>query len=161
MLENQANEFDWSLWFQWLMATTVGWLFGRFFLPNLAIITIGLGMGILQAIVLREHLANPWLWILATTVGWGIPGIILFFLNPSGLEFFNGLLIGITLGFAQWLILRTIVALSGWWIIMNVVAWTTGMAFLPGILTTGVMAGLITATTLALLLRNRIDMPVK
>lgn len=137
------------------MGTSIGWLLGRFLLPNLAIVTIGLAIGILQAVILRDQITNAWRWVLATTVGWSIPGLILLFLNPSGTDFVNGVLIGICLGTAQWLILRTEIYGAGWWIVMNIVAWTTALAYLSGIVLSGVMAGLITGTALALLLRNR------
>lgn len=155
MSEDHTERFDWALWFLWMMATTVGWLLGRFLLPNLSVVTIGLAIGILQAVVLRDEIRQPWRWVLATTIGWGIPGLILFFINPANLDFLTGLLVGISMGIAQWTVLRFEVRWAGWWIIMNIVAWTTGFALLPGILLTGVMAGLITATAVALLLMNR------
>jgi hypothetical protein len=68
------------------------------------------------------------------------------------MDFLTGLLIGLTTGSAQWLILRREVHWAGWWIAINVIAWTTGLAFLPGLISTGAMVGLITATALALLL---------
>jgi predicted branched-subunit amino acid permease len=40
--------FDWALWFEWIMATTLGWVLGRLLFPNLSIVTIGLALGILQ-----------------------------------------------------------------------------------------------------------------
>lgn len=155
MSEYQNRTFDWGLWFLWMMATTVGWLLGRFLLPNLSVVTIGLAIGILQAFVLREEVQQPLRWILATTIGWAVPGLLLLFANPIGTDFLNGLLVGVSMGVAQWLILRQEVRWAGWWIIMNIIAWTTGFALLPGILLTGVMAGLITATALGLLLMNR------
>jgi hypothetical protein len=37
---------------------------------------------------------------------------------------------------------------------VNIIAWTTGMALFPGIVLTGVMAGLITATAVTLMFKN-------
>lgn len=88
--------------------------------------------------------------------GWLVDsGLDLAVPQPSGTDFVNGVLIGICLGTAQWLILRTEIYGAGWWIVMNIVAWTTALAYLSGIVLNGVMAGLITGTALALLLRNR------
>jgi len=149
----KAAPFDGVLWFQWIMATAVGWLLGRFLLPNLSFWTIGLAIGILQGIVLQHRIRKSWQWILATAVGWMLGSFIILFVVPQGMDFLAGAVAGLAMGTAQWVILRREIQWSGWWIVMNVVAWTTGMAFLPGILLTGTMVGAITGIALALLLR--------
>jgi uncharacterized YccA/Bax inhibitor family protein len=50
-------------------------------------------------------------------------------------------------------VLRSELDWAGWWIVISVVAWTTGMALLPGVMLTGVMAGAITGLALILLIR--------
>ena len=140
------------LWFLWIMATSVGWVLGRLLLPNLALVTVGLAIGILQWFLLQRRFKQAWQWILATTVGYTLGSAISNFAIPQGMDFLAGLLIGLTTGSAQWLILRREVHWAGWWIAINVIAWTTGLAFLPGLISTGAMVGLITATALALLL---------
>ena len=72
---------------------------------------------------------------------------------PKDMDFLAGMIIGITTGTAQWLVLRNQVYWAGWWILINIVGWTTGMALLPGLMLTGVMAGVVTGFALALLLR--------
>jgi hypothetical protein len=134
------------------MATSVGWVLGRLFLPNLALVTVGLAIGILQWFLLQRRFKNAWQWILATTAGWTAGSVITYAAIPQGMDFLAGLLIGLSTGSAQWLILRREVHWAGWWIAINVIAWTTGLAFLPGLISTGAMVGLITATALALLL---------
>ena len=134
------------------MATSVGWVLGRLLLPNLALVTVGLAIGILQWFLLQRRFKQAWQWILATTVGYTLGSAISNFAIPQGMDFLTGLLIGLTTGSAQWLILRREVHWAGWWIAINVIAWTTGLAFLPGLISTGAMVGLITATALALLL---------
>ena len=69
------------------------------------------------------------------------------------MEFLAGVLIGMTTGTAQWLILRREVYWAGWWYAISVVGWTTGMARLPGVILTGVMVGVVTGIAVELLLR--------
>jgi hypothetical protein len=145
--------FDWVLWFQWIMATALGWILGRFLLPNLAIVAIGVALGILQWLVLQHRIQNAWRWIPATFLGWVLGSTLILAAPSQGVDFFAGMILGITIGVAQWLILRREVHWAGWWIVINVVAWTTGMALLPGLLSTGAMAGALTGIALELLLR--------
>lgn len=136
------------------MATTLGWVLGRFVLPNLAFVTIGIALGTLQWFLLQQRIHKAWWWIIATTVGWLVGSTIIFSLIPGVADFLAGIIVGITTGTAQWLVLRREVYWSGWWVAINVVAWTTGMALLPGILLTGVMVGIITGVAIELLLRS-------
>jgi len=154
MSKSKIFSFDWFFWFQWLMATTLGWILGRFLLPNLAFVTIGIGLGIFQWLILQHRIRNAWQWIIVTAIGWLFGSIIIMTLLPDGMDFIAGIIIGIGVGTAQWLVLRHEIHWAGWWIAINVVAWTTGMAFLSGILLTGVMAGVITGFALELLFRN-------
>ncbi len=143
--------FDWGFWFQWFMATALGWVLGRFLLPNLALVTTGLAIGILQWYTIRQRFKAAWRWIVASTLGWALGAALILFLVPAEAAFLAGVVTGLTLGTAQWLLLRREVSWAGWWIPINIVAWTTGFAFLSGMLLTGVSAGLITATAMALL----------
>ncbi len=154
-------DFDWGLWFQWLMATATGWVVGRFLLPNLAFVVVGISLGVLQFFVLQHRLRAAWRWIGATALGWALGSLVVMAAIPPGLDFTAGVVIGAATGAAQWLILRREVPWSGWWIVMNVVAWTTGLALLPGIFLTGAMAGLVTATALAVLLAFESGDPAK
>jgi hypothetical protein len=135
------------------MATSVAWILGRFLLPNLAFWIIGLALGILQWLILQQRVPHAWQWILATTLGWVVGAIPVVFIFPQGFDFLAGVATGLTVGGAQWLVLRRQVHWSGWWIMMNVVAWTTGYALLPGVLLTGIVVAVITATAIALLFR--------
>jgi len=145
--------FDWALWFEWIMATTLGWVLGRLLFPNLSIVTIGLALGVLQWFILQHRIRQPWRWVLATTLGWSLGAMFLFIAIPNSIEFIAGLVVGLTTGSAQWLVLRREVYWAGWWIIINVVACTTGLALLSGFLLTGAMAGAITGFAMELLLR--------
>lgn len=153
MSGSKTLSFDWAFLFLWLMATTVGWLLGRFIFPNLAFFVIGIALGVLQWFVIQHKITNSWRWILATAIGWSLGSVIILFLIPTGMDFLAGVVVGVTTGIAQWLILRREVYWAAWWIMISIVAWTTGMALLPGIMLTGVMAGVITGIALELLLR--------
>jgi hypothetical protein len=153
MSESKFVIFDWAFWFQWIMATTLGWVLGRFLLPNLAFVVIGIALGIMQWFVLRGHIRKSWQWIIATIVGWTAGSTLVLLLAADGVEFLTGVILGCTVGTAQWLVLRMEVEWNGWWLIINVVAWTTGMALLPGLLSTGALIGAITGIALGLLLQ--------
>lgn len=154
------ERFNWGFWFTWLMATATGWVLGRFLVPNLSLVTTGLAIGILQWFSLSFHYKQAWHWILFTTLGWALGAALILFLVPAhgtdgstrDVDFLAGVVTGVTVGCAQWLFLRTRLQLAGWWIPINIVAWTTGFAFLSGLLLTGVSVGLITATALMLLM---------
>ena len=153
MYETNHHSFDWALWFYWLMATSLGWVLGRFLLPNLAFVTIGLGLGVFQWLVVNQRIKNSWQWILVTTLGWALGSVIVMTLIPDGMDFLAGVITGLTLGTAQWWMLRNELRWAGWWIMINIVAWTTGFALIPGLILTGVLAGLIAGTALGLLFR--------
>lgn len=136
------------------MATTVGWVLGRFLLPNLAFITIGIGLGVLQWLILQYRIKHAQQWILATIFSWTLGSSVILFLMPDVNDFIAGLVIGVATGTGQWLVLRRELHWAGWWIPINVVAWTTGMALLPGVILTGIMAGLVTGIAIELLLRT-------
>ncbi len=135
------------------MATSLGWILGRFLLPNLAILTVGLSIGILQWVILRQRLSDSWGWVLATAVGISLASLFNLVFIPTEMSFSAGFVLGICVGAAQWLIIRTKVEWSGWWIVINIVAWTTGIAFISGFLSTGALVGSITGIALELLLR--------
>jgi len=146
--------FDWALWFFWIMATTWGWLLGSLILPGVTMIIAGVLIGIFQWLVLQGRIANSWRWIAATSVGWIVGYLITLFLLPNEFEFLQGMVIGLTTGFAQWMILRQELHWAGWWIIFSVIGWTTGLTLLPGVLLTGTMAAALTGIALEILLRN-------
>jgi hypothetical protein len=109
-------------------------------------------MGLLQWLLLQHRFVNAWWWIIATTAGWSFGSFLVMNWVPAGMDFLTGLVTGAALGFAQWLFLRPKLSYSVWWIVINIVAWTTGFALLPGILLTGVIVAVLTGTCLCLLL---------
>lgn len=135
------------------MATTLGWLLGRFILPGISLVTSGFLVSVFQWLVLQGRIFRPWRWIIATTLGWTSGYLIALFLLPPGLEVLEGLVIGLITGIAQWIILRSQVQWAGWWIIFSVIGWVTGLTLVPGILSTGTMAGSLTGLCLEILAR--------
>jgi len=155
--KNQGNlSVDWAFLFYWLMATTFGWLLGWLLLPAIALVTAGVGAGIVQCFVLYRRIPKAWRWILATAVGW-LAGVMLVIpLVPPGIGLLSGAIIGTTTGTAQWWLLRRQVQWAGWWIVTSMLAWAIGLAIgldpLPRVVLSGVMAGTMTGLVLNLLL---------
>ncbi len=154
MSKDDRPVFDTVFWFQWIMATTLGWLLGSLLLPNISTVSAGVGVGIMQWPVLYRRVSRAWRWTLATAVAWIVGSILLLVAVPSGLQILlAGLILGPLVGLAQWLILRQEVHWAGWWIVISAMAWITALTLLPGILATGAMAGAIAGLALSLLLR--------
>jgi hypothetical protein len=156
MPEQKVVSFDWALWFLWIMATTLGWLVTNFLAIGVSYIAAGFAISLLQGFVLQNRISRTFRWVVAGTTGWAIGWLIVLFAVPSGLEILNGLVVGLAMGIAGWLVLRREVHWAGWWIILSVVGWTTGLALVPGFLSTGSMAGALTGIALEFLLRNPI-----
>jgi hypothetical protein len=87
--------------------------------------TMGLGIGVLQEVLLRRLVPGLQRWTLFTGVGFAAGA----FLAQWGLPFFLGLGVGLM----QWLVLRRDLNKTGWWPVMNVVAWPLGSIFGGGL----------------------------
>ncbi len=135
------------------MATTLGWILGGLITSLLTIVISGFLVGIFQWLVLLGRITRPWRWIFASFCGWTIGYFITFYGVLREFEIFYGAIIGLTVGIAQWVILRSEVHLAGWWIIFSIVGWTTGLTLLPGVMITGTIAGVLTGVALEILLR--------
>ncbi len=134
------------------MVTTVGWILAGAIFSGIAVIASGFTVGTLQWMVLQYRIARAWRWIIASVSGWVAGALIAFFITPAGIDLLGSLMIGAATGFAQWLILREELHWAGWWIPISIVAWTTGLALLPGLLSTGALAGAVTGIALVLLM---------
>jgi hypothetical protein len=153
-LISRILSFDWALLFFWLMATALGWVLGGAVFPGLGFVTTGLAVGIFQSLVLQGRIRKPWRWVLATTAGMAAGNLIVLFAIPPQFGIVDGVVIGLTTGMAQWLVLRREVQWAGWWIAFSLIGWTTGLTFFPGFMLPGVMAGILTGLALEILLRN-------
>lgn len=144
--------FDSAFWFQWIIATTVGWVLARVLLPTIADVAAGVGASALQWPILYGRIPKAWRWVVASASAWIAGSILLLITLPADLGFLmGGAILGAVLGVAQWLILRHEVRWAGWWIVMSIIAWITGLTLIPGILSTGALAGALTGVTLMLL----------
>ncbi len=148
--------FDWVLWFQWLLATTLGWVLGLVLGGEVG---IGLFVGLAQWLVLRRYLSGAGWWILASTIGWFLGWAIItsgLIVPPGGglvASMIAGAVFGLTMGVAQWIILRNWVNVAGMWMLLSVPGWTLGLLGLLGMLLVGVVVGVITGFGLDFLLR--------
>jgi hypothetical protein len=134
------------------MATTLGWLIGSTVFQGIPFIISGVIIAALQWAILFKRIPNAWRWIIHSSIGW-IVGYILVIVFVPGMSFLLGPIVGGILGITQWLLLRDIVDLSAWWILMSILAWTTGLTLMPGVLTSGSLPGALTGLTLVILLR--------
>ena len=158
---SRANKswFDWYLWFLWIVATSLGWVLSQLLLPSIGPVIAGFSIGIMQWFILRDRISKSWRWSIFTGIGWAIGAFIVLFAFPNEYVFPYGIIIGVTTGIAQWFILRGEIFYSGWWILISILAWFTGLSMMPGLLTTGTLAGLLTGIAIELLLRNTKPQP--
>jgi hypothetical protein len=155
--ENERTSIEWGTWFQWVLATTVGWVAGWVLAGEVG---IGIGVGITQWLVLRQLVRQAGWWIWASTVGWFmgwalvVTGIILPAGSGEGLtSVIAGAVLGAAMGIAQWLVLRRLVYQAGWWVFASTIAWTVALTGLLGRTVVGTVAGALTGFMLDWLLR--------
>jgi hypothetical protein len=146
---------------------TEEFLFGYIFVP-----AAGILMGIAQFGLLRRYLPRMGWWVLATAGGWslglvlilqGILEVLTHFWGAETIYRFWAFvlafsLLGLSIGFGQWLVLRRRLPRAGWWIGANVLGWgllgvaakvdTQGQYLLLFLL----LSACVTAATLALLM---------
>jgi len=63
MLDQNKFTFDWVLWFQWMMATTLGWFLGGILVPGIGLLTSGIGIGVFQSFILVGWFERSWRWM--------------------------------------------------------------------------------------------------
>ena len=153
MTETKSESLDWALWFYWIMATTLGWLAGSLFSSVIPIVISGVAVAAFQWSVLYKRIPKAWRWAVYSAVAW-IAGYILFVIFvPQQTSFLLGPLLGGLLGIVQWFILRNELDWAGWWIPISILAWTTGLTVVPGLLSSGALPGALTGLALVILLR--------
>jgi len=151
----KTANFDWAVWFKWIIATTMGWILAVAIFSGIPYIAAGFTLGVLQWLVLQHRIRHAVRWILASAMGSTLGGIFGYFIAPLNLPSLSGLVVGLTVGIAQWLILRQEILWAGWWIPISVIAWITGIGFVPGLFSTGAVAGAISGLALVFLLPNQ------
>ena len=99
---------------------------------GIAGVVMGLGLGFAQWIVLRRYLTNAGWWIVATAIGFTLGGALLGFGTTSELAHRGlssesvGLVLGLSSGIFQWVVLRSQVVAAGFWIPANTAAFGLG-----------------------------------
>lgn len=149
-MPREERPFNWQLWLQWILATTLGWLLGGAILP----LELGAGaaIGFLQWLVLRPLIGQAGWWIGASTVGWLLGWGLLTILPPQIV--FGGAILGVTTGIAQWFVLRKWTLHASWWPLISALAWIIGLSnFIAGETLVGAVVGAITGIALELLMR--------
>lgn len=145
-------------------------LFSYIFVP-----TAGILMGLAQYVLLRTYLPRMGWWVLATAGGWSLGLVLMSIVIFRALTYFLGdeaiyaswaiplalILMGLSIGFGQWLLLRRRLPRAGWWIAANALGWgllgvmATGDAmdelWLLG-MAMGLAPACVTAATLAMLM---------
>ncbi len=150
-MQNRATSpFNWSFWFQWVLATTLGWILGGLLPGDL---WIGVTVGVLQWLVLRPLVHQAGWWISLSSVGWAMGHVVVVTAMPVGDEVLIGSVLGAMMGIAQWFILRRWFRGGGWWIVASTAGWGLGLFGLMGALLIGAVAGIVTGIVLELLLR--------
>lgn len=133
------------------MATTLGWLLGSIFFQGIPVVISGVAVAAFQWAVLYKRIPKGWRWLLASSLGWIIGYILFMIFLSADFGFLLGPVLGGTVGIAQWFLLRKEVYWAGWWIIMSILAWTTGLTLFPGLLSSGALPGALTGLALVIL----------
>jgi hypothetical protein len=153
MPDQQRVTFNWGLWLQWVVATTLAWVLAWILPIDLIFVGLGLVLGLLQWLVLRQHLSQAGWWVLASGVGWALGWVLAFVAISPEVGILAGTVVGASVGVAQWLVLRRERYQAGWWIAVSILGWTVGLVGFMGIFLVGAVAGAVTGVALELLLR--------
>jgi hypothetical protein len=153
MTETKSDSLDWALFFYWIMATTLGWLAGRMFFQGIPIVISGVAIAGFQWTVLYKRIPGSWRWAVYSAIAWIVGYILFVILFPEEMGFLFGSIMGAILGVVQWFILKEEFDFAGWWIVISMMAWTTGMTIMPGPLTSGSLPGALTGLTLVVFFR--------
>lgn len=149
--QETPSTIDWGLWFQWVLVTTLGWIIGVLLIGDIG---IGIGIGVAQWVVLRQLGPKAAWWMIASALGWtaGWALVVSGAVVPSGAgpvsSLLAGAILGGTLGAAQWVVLRWFFSLAGWWIVVNILAWSIALTGVLGNFLVGAAAGAITGLAL-------------
>ena len=153
MSDTKSEAMDWALWFYWIMATTLGWLAGSLLFSGIPVIIAGVAIAALQWSVLYKRIHKAWRWGVFSALAWIIGYILFVIFLESNMSVLLGPVMGGTVGVVQWFLLSEEVDWAGWWIVISILAWTTGLVLVPGLLTSAALPGALTGLTLVILFR--------
>ncbi len=130
------------------------------FIPVVSLLT-----GVMQYGLLRRYLPRMGWWVLATTGGWLLGMLLIFgwlsFWAYDSRDMDLGFIVlGLSIGVGQWLLLRRRLLRAGWWIVASVVGWglfglIMGGSFGQfGLIVLGLLPACVTAAMLALLMNR-------
>lgn len=149
-LNSHPNKFDWVFVLQWVLVTTCGWIVGVTYLGDLG---VGIPVGLFQWLILRLKIDTGVTWLITTSIGWLIPAVIILTIFPHGISGLATVFISLSIGLAQWLVLRKQLMQAWWWIPASGASWFIALSGIWGILFAGAFVGLITGLVLELLVR--------
>ncbi len=98
------------------------------------LIALSVSMGVFQRFLLRNYMPRAQLWIVFTVLGWMAGGLlwIAVVIAQESLNVYLGwgtaaffilfVLFGLIVGLVQWLYLRKMIRIAGWWILISVAA---------------------------------------
>lgn len=111
--------------------------------------TLGVGVGVAQALALGRRSARPLWWIMTTMLGFSVSFVVASWVGLAVIRAFPpgsptylsngavviafGLLLGAGIGLARWLILRTHGSAAGGWIIVSAVCFLLGYGVAVGV----------------------------
>ena len=142
-MHSARSQVGWGFWLRWVLASSVGLTLGFTVIvglyeafgevvdkPPIAVTgaVIGISIGIAQWLVLRSKLVRSGWWILASAGGFAVAfGAIGSVEEVVAITFAVGVA---SVGIAQWLVIRTEVPRSGWWVLASAVSIAAGFAII-------------------------------
>jgi hypothetical protein len=132
---------SWRFWLYWALAFLgfpIGGLLANVLVgpittpvqAGLAGVIAGAILGVIQWLSLKGHIPVPIGWVLATSVGMALGlgiSVAWFGSEMSGNELlWRAAITGISIGIAQWIVLRPILAQSAFWIAVIALGWVVG-----------------------------------
>lgn len=140
---SQLTTDERNLGLRWIVAVVAGWAIGFFFCEALEEflstffvdgLVIGSAMGIAQGLVLRRRIAPFIPWVVVSIAGFGIGKFVADAVGPAlpgvAAAALSGVVIGLSVGIAQALVLLRRFAQVWWWVVANVVAWAAGWSLI-------------------------------
>ena len=147
-MNDDRSQVGWGFWLHWVLASTVGLAAGFAVIftlietlgelveaPPIAVTgaVIGTSIGIAKWVVLRSKVAPPGWWVLASAAGYAVAFAAIGAVEDvEAIAFAVGV---VSVGIAQWLVIRTEIRRSGWWVLASAVSIAVGFLIifaLPG-----------------------------